>query len=152
METKIDLTNPHRGRTMAWAISVCSSALAIGSFLAGRSDLAGIEGLDAVNLTQISDIGSRWFAGFLIAAALCALPVLRSLQTAFGSLAYGMLIYILVDLGAQLREFQNMGIIPDSLMEQVKIQWGGWLMGATTAGFLLVILAEAAMRILCRRK
>ena len=152
METEINLNGRCRGRAAPWVVSILSSLLAAGSLLAGRGDLAWIEGLDAVNLAQISEIGGRCFSGLLIAAILCMPPMLRGLQTAFGSLAYGMLIYVLVDLGAQLREFQAMGIIPDSLMEQVKIQWQGWLMAATTAGFLLVILAEAVMRILCRRK
>jgi len=152
METEINLNGRCRGRVTPWVVSILSSLLALGSLVAGRGDLAGIEGLDAVNLAQISEIGSRCFAGLLIASAVCALPMLRSLQTAFGSLAYGMLIYVLVDLGAQLREFQAMGIIPESLMEQVKIQWAGWLMAATTAGFLLVIMVEAVLRIFCRRK
>jgi hypothetical protein len=152
MEKEINLNGRSCSKTTAWVVSILSSVLAVGSLIAGRGDLAGIEGLDAVNLAQISEVGGRCFSGLLIASALCALPMLRSLQSALGSLAYGMLIYVLVDLGAQLREFQSMGIIPDSLMEQVKIQWAGWLMAATTAGFLLVIPAEAVLRIFCRRK
>lgn len=152
METKIDLTEPRGGRTVAWAISLISSALAIGTLVARKGDLLSIKGGDVVNLAQISPEASSWFAGFLIASAACVLPMLRSLQITCGSLAYGMLMFVIIDQGAQFRQFQAMGLIPDSLMKQVEIPWAGWLMGATTLGFLLVILAESILRVVCRRK
>lgn len=152
METQIDLTEPPRGRITAWIISILSSLLAVGSLAAHRGDFARIEGLDAVNLAQIAPEGIPWFAGFLIAAVVCVLPALRGLQTACGSLAYGMLVFVLIDQGSQFRQFQEMGLVPESLMGHVKIPWPGWLMAATMAGFLIVILAETVLRIVCRRK
>ena len=152
METEINLTEPRGGRTAAWGISLISSALAIGTLVARKGDLLRIEGGNVVNLAELSPEASSWFAGFLIASAVCVLPIVRSLQITCGAFAYGMLMFVIIDQGAQFRQFQAMGLIPDSLMEKAEIPWAGWLMGATTLGFLLVILAESILRVVCRRK
>lgn len=129
-------------RWSPWFFPAISSFLAAAIFLATRGDLARIEGLDALNLDQVSDKGATVLRAFLITGICLCFPRTRLLQVAAISSAIGMLIYIGVDMRAQLMEFEKMGLVPSPFMDQVTVTAAGVITGIALTLFLLALVTE----------
>lgn len=134
-----------------WCFSISSSVLALIFLIATQGDLARIEGFDSFNLDQVSDKGALWLRFFLWTAVLLALPSVRLLQAFSVALAFGMFVFVTVDMRAQLTEFESMGIVPTPVLQIVNVTKSGWVAFISMVIFIVLILIEQIWLILDRR-